>query len=667
MGESAPDRPLLSLIVPTRARTVPLRRMLDSLQATASNPHAFEVLLVVDADDSESVAFRHDGLILKQVVVQPGQTMGALNGAGYAASAGRYLILLNDDIVARTPGWDHRVAACLRGFPDDLVLVHVNDGLFGERLCTFPLVSRTYCELAGGICPRDYVRYRIDDHIEDVFNLLGVLGERRSVYLPEVVFEHLNFTVTEDGRRTYAPNEAALRLDAPLFDALAPERKRLALRLKRRITRQTRRAEHTTWAQRLEAVADPAVLRVPERLRVESEQSPLCSARARVTVGVIASGTRPGVSRRCLAALKAHTRNYELVLLGPSSPSGGLDPGKLNRLLAVAQSDHVVLLNDQVLVGPGWLDGLLAALSGQVALVAPLHRARHESAWHWGLAFHPDGSGHHSHLLSPPPGPGPILGPCGPAFLIDRARCRHLLFDEAYTHAFFDLDFGLRVWEAGYQALCTPAVGVTHLDGGPLPYGLSLDRQRFERDRQRFAKHWFENGRFHALENTGFRDIPALRQLLDLGKAVEGLPHHLPGETPAQYRQRAEAILDSVNCCPILKFAAVQKLGGAGLVGRAGLGERYAQLRYQLAAPARQARRCLEQRGWPGLFQALWSRLLRRLSAGCWYPLPPAAPGIPNATLAARCFSYPRRLLLPPPIPAREAGQALPTPSAGPA
>src|SRR5262249_14419206 len=156
-----PQCPTFSLIVPTRERAAQLRRMLDSVAATAADARGIEVVLVIDADDAATQAFVHDRLTLKKVVVPPGLPMGALNMAGYEASSGAYLMLLNDDVIARTRRWDRRVLACLRRFPDGIVLIHTNDHLFGEQLCTFPIVTRTFCELAGGICPRDYLRYRI--------------------------------------------------------------------------------------------------------------------------------------------------------------------------------------------------------------------------------------------------------------------------------------------------------------------------------------------------------------------------------------------------------------------------------------------------------------------------------------------------------------------------
>jgi hypothetical protein len=261
-------RPTFSLIVPTRGRPGRLRRFLDSVAGTAYHPERIEVVLVIDADDPVSQMAAHPVLTIRRVVGPSGRTMGALNTAGYAASAGDYIMLLNDDVIVRTPGWDATALACFRRFPDPIALVHVNDTLIHEHLCTFPLVSRAFCELAGGVCPVAYRRYRIDDHIEDVFNLLAAFGERRTVYLPDVVFEHTNAVDHPQAGRVYQSDPAILAQDAPLFDALFPARKELVLRLlafieggSDPIRTQTRRAT-------LIRLADPFALRTAGRQHV---------------------------------------------------------------------------------------------------------------------------------------------------------------------------------------------------------------------------------------------------------------------------------------------------------------------------------------------------------------------------------------------------------------
>jgi hypothetical protein len=287
-----PQTPTLSLIVPTRKRTSQLRRMLESVAATAADSAAVEVVLVVDADDAVSRAFQFEQLNVKQVIVATGLAMGALNMAGYQASTGDYLMLLNDDVIARTRRWDHRVLSCLRRFPDGIVLVHTNDRLFGEQLCTFPIVSRTFCELAGGICPRDYRRYRIDDHIEDVFNLLWMLGECRTIYLADVVFEHLKY-IEKNGGRVYEPDETVLAEDAPRFAALFAQRKELALRLKARIAGRPTPARLERWRAVLDKIDDPFALRLPGRHRLLPEANK-CRSRLAARLRRLCARARQG-------------------------------------------------------------------------------------------------------------------------------------------------------------------------------------------------------------------------------------------------------------------------------------------------------------------------------------------------------------------------------------
>lgn len=257
-------RPLFSLIVPTHGRPGPLRRMLDSVARTASHAERIEVVLVVDADDPASLA-AHPRLTVRQVVVPPGRTMGELNNAGFAASAGDYIMLLNDDVIVRTPGWDAVALDCFARFPDPFALVHVNDTLIRDHLCTFPLTSRAYYELAGCVCPRAYRRYRIDDHIEDAFNMLAHLGERRTVYLPDVIFEHDNAVQHPEAGRVYQSDPTILALDAPLFDSLLPQRKELALRMLAAINGRADPVADRSRRERLDAVSDSFVLRVPGR------------------------------------------------------------------------------------------------------------------------------------------------------------------------------------------------------------------------------------------------------------------------------------------------------------------------------------------------------------------------------------------------------------------
>jgi glycosyltransferase involved in cell wall biosynthesis len=252
---------VFSVIIPTRGRPAELRRLLDSLRHTVHDATSIEVIVIIDEDDQESQAFEYTGLRLKSILVPPGQTMGSLNLAGYRVAQGRYLMLLNDDVIVRSAGWDTQLARVFEIHPDGIVLAQVNDLIFRDRLCTFPVVSREFCELAEGICSPEYRRYWIDDHIHHVFDLIYLLGYTRRIFLPDVIFQHLNTTQDRSGAGKYIPEPTIHALDNRTFEDLLEDRRRLALACVERIEGRVRSEQHDARARFLEEFPDSIAIR----------------------------------------------------------------------------------------------------------------------------------------------------------------------------------------------------------------------------------------------------------------------------------------------------------------------------------------------------------------------------------------------------------------------
>lgn len=214
----------LSLILPTKCRKSALVQHLDSIAATAFFPEKIEVSLVIDAcDDSYYDLPAYPFGVLK-TFVPIGLPMGKMNSLGYARCSGSIIMLSNDDVVMRTLGWDREIFSLFSRFQDEIFLFHANDLLFGEKLCCFPVVSRVFCELVGGISDPRYLRYCIDDHIFDIFNLLLSAGYRRSFYYPEIIFEHLNFNENDSGMRDYRLDSGVHSKDWATFKKLRGDR-----------------------------------------------------------------------------------------------------------------------------------------------------------------------------------------------------------------------------------------------------------------------------------------------------------------------------------------------------------------------------------------------------------------------------------------------------------
>jgi hypothetical protein len=221
----------ISVLLPTRGRPARAERMLRSLAETAARREAIEIVMLVDRDDTASHAIDACGLQTTRLVRRR-STMGVMTDVCYRASSGRHVMLANDDIVFRTPGWDNVVLDALTRHDDGVAFVWGNDDFTGGP--THPFLSRTTCELMGGVCPTAYDRLFIDVHLYNVFRKLKALGHDRLQFLPEVLIDHIHADAgKETGDDTYFKSHA--RSDEILYIHFEEDRQRVAENLSRHI------------------------------------------------------------------------------------------------------------------------------------------------------------------------------------------------------------------------------------------------------------------------------------------------------------------------------------------------------------------------------------------------------------------------------------------------
>lgn len=540
-----------SFIIPTRGRPEFLSRLCDSIRSHTSHLDQLEIVFVMDSDDQPSLQFETTGLNIRKVEVAPGMAMGELNMAGYRAASGRYLMLLNDDVVLRTPGWDDRVLEIFRSYPDGMVLVHINENIFRERLCTFPFLTRTFCEMAGGICPSGYVRYRIDDHIHNVFDLLTVLGARRRIFLPYVVFEHENFVATNEGPE-YVPHPEIHALDTRLFEALLPERKQLALAVMETIDRYARSETRRVWESRLARVSDSIAIRDPQHARIY----PLDEAtgeRPRVTVAVVSADLFSEHAQKCIELVKAHSRDYDLVIVDNNRSGAFNHSREMNRLLEFCRTEYLVLMDDDVFVQEGWLEGMMRAMGPEVGVVTPVHYDRNGNFSYAGVVMQPDDSGRHTHVMSIGDSPQPIQTLCSAIMLIDMARCGHVRLDETYSKYFLDIDYGLRIWEQGFRVVCSPWARVAHVGGGTMAQGSERSVQLFEEQRLHYVREWVDARRIHALRRGIWKTVPEFVEIARLKRDIDSLFFEATRLRREAFLSRTRGVIEKLEALPALK------------------------------------------------------------------------------------------------------------------
>ena len=259
-----------SLLLPTRGRPNLVDRLFQSIIDTARSIERLEIILCLDDDDLESQNISSEALSIRKVVLPRGSTMGSLNRCCFEASSGRYVVLMNDDVIIRTKHWDRKISEAFSVYQDDIALIHINDLLFRESLCTFPILSRKAC-LEIGICPVEYRKYRIDDHIHDTYQMLAYLGHRRILYLADVTFEHDSevrshqtpcLQVFKSGENEISVSKKEIiESDGHIFRDKLQERKQNALKLARLIDQTNFDKKRSAYGLLLNAIKDPYTYR----------------------------------------------------------------------------------------------------------------------------------------------------------------------------------------------------------------------------------------------------------------------------------------------------------------------------------------------------------------------------------------------------------------------
>ncbi|MCB1067849.1 MAG: hypothetical protein KDK56_06655 [Simkania sp.] len=186
----------ISLLLPTRERLAKAQAFLQTVVETADDLSQVEVIATLDDDDtpSHTLTSPHQALALHKVI-GPQATMGALNTRCLKKATGEILMLVNDDILIRTKCWDTYLIEAAKKFPDGICMMHTRDGYKDASFPLFPILTQKGIELIEDPYPSEYCGDCIDSHLFDIFLRLKDLGENRIVYIPEVLFEHMHFSV----------------------------------------------------------------------------------------------------------------------------------------------------------------------------------------------------------------------------------------------------------------------------------------------------------------------------------------------------------------------------------------------------------------------------------------------------------------------------------------
>lgn len=238
----------IALLCPTRERPKDVKRLIDSLENTTSDFDNVTLYLGVDEDDItlkdiKKLEKKHDFVTIIPIPASPDGKfigLGKIWNIMYSKVDDDIIGMVGDDMEFLTKDWDTMILSEFKKRPDQVLLVHANDGMRGagnpfphdKPLAVNSFIHRLYCETFGKYCIENFKHGFHDTWLMCVFDLVG-----RTVYRHDIMINHLhvsnpNSDAVVDGV-TNRLNQAYVELSNPesVYNNLLKVRKEEAKRL----------------------------------------------------------------------------------------------------------------------------------------------------------------------------------------------------------------------------------------------------------------------------------------------------------------------------------------------------------------------------------------------------------------------------------------------------
>jgi len=214
----------ISILTPTRSRPKEVIRFIKSVYDTTEIKDNVEIQFYVDSNDPCIIDYMnindYPGFV-KFLFAKPQSISKSWNQIA-KISEGDILIMGNDDLVYKTPGWDNILREKLTLYSDNIYVAWFNDMYNGEKHCAFPIISRKMFDILGYFTPGIFEFLCNDTWMFDIGKRIN-----RTLYISEVITEHLHFALGKSSYdETYKRHRVsgATKRDLELFNNTADKR-----------------------------------------------------------------------------------------------------------------------------------------------------------------------------------------------------------------------------------------------------------------------------------------------------------------------------------------------------------------------------------------------------------------------------------------------------------
>lgn len=173
----------LSILLPSApGNEAKLHKVWESIKRTSTSLSDIEIVICLDADDKHKHGDTERFNNLVYTYCNPSKFRSHFFNQAMKASTGRFMMMGNDDIIFKTPGWDKMIP--YDKYPDDLVLFYFRDNEFNEIFACHPIWSRKMMEINPNLLEHDYLLTKCDNVFWDTH------PSNRRIYLPDVEIAH---------------------------------------------------------------------------------------------------------------------------------------------------------------------------------------------------------------------------------------------------------------------------------------------------------------------------------------------------------------------------------------------------------------------------------------------------------------------------------------------
>ena len=187
-----------SILTPTRNRPSNCIRFIQSVYNTSHNKDNVEMLFYVDNDDPSIEDYKKiEGKFTYGDPISVSKSWNIIA----EKCKGDYMIMGNDDLIYRTPGWDTILTEKLSAL-DPFWCSWVDDGINGKNHCAFPIISREWYDAVGYFAPGIFNFGYNDTWVFEIAKRID-----RCNYIKDIFVEHMHFTKSKSEMDdTYARN-----------------------------------------------------------------------------------------------------------------------------------------------------------------------------------------------------------------------------------------------------------------------------------------------------------------------------------------------------------------------------------------------------------------------------------------------------------------------------